>query len=728
MNVNRIVTIGLVVCSLAVAASFAIAAEPTAPPLVKEVKASDLYTSSIAADKPYSDKVPPKWEDIEPLWAASTERSKPATWKMSTTGAKHPVILFDPDDLPMIRRRLKKGAGPRILESLKKQAEQGKPAEAGLYATITNDKSLTPKAIDNLIRRAKHEPGDSWLSNGGQIYYVALGYDLLYNYMTPEQRELVRTRLDKLAHNAHLRRAGHTEGNWLPHIYGALGMAGFALQQENAYADGWILHSRYANLLYLHNTFDPDGAGCEALSRYFAMGMDKVLICFAADRRQGNDFFPYRNNLINQNIEFMAYMLRPDRRAWVPFDDAFIEDVDNPQSFGAVAGLTGDRLAQGLFERQCPSPRTWFGNVALLAAWYNPSVPSELPENSRRLPLARAYWGHRTKHLGLWSSGHVFMRTGFDRRDDILFASQCGDTSGWHGHADQASIYLYAYGDVLVQDPAITGSYHEPLNEWQKGPEAHSQVLIDGQATPDYTVGNKLNWPKRFHHAGEIDGFAHTRTLDFVSMDFVEGLALNPKVGKAKRAKRYVIFFRHPKRTGYFVIIDDVIMDDAPHRYEWLLQPDDKHKAVKEGPGRFAFTGRVDLKIRMVEPSDPAHEMATFEGYGVDYLRLRSSEDRKRGLFVTVLQPKRKGMTLPTVEPIRNIGMVGAKIGEDIVLFRKAPAGTMRSADVETNGELVALRITRGKVSDAVVWGGDVLKFDGKKVEFARPAQQQLEE
>ncbi len=680
------------------------------------------YVSKVGGPIPYPTDRLLKWSDLKGGAIESKDRPSPP-WTMGAEGAKHPVVFFDPADLPKIRERLKKGAGPRIMTHLRRNAESGSPAQSGLYSALTGDESFAKKAVPNLLTAASRNPGTQLLRMGGHLYALATGYDLLYNYMTPEQRETVRVALDKRAQEMFLRPPYQGMGNWLPHCWGALGIAGFALQEENRYAESWILTARLANLRDMHNTFDPDGADYEALSRYFAMGVDKVLICFAAERRQGRDFFGYKDSVFGRVVEFCAYMLLPTRIAWVPFDDAFLKDVDFPHVFATIAGLTGDPLAQGLFESVYPPPRrTWVGNVMMAASFYDPSVRLEKPSESARLSLARAHWAKRGKKGSReWSSGHVFLRTGYDSRDDILFATQCGDTGGWHGHADQASFGLYAYGDTLVQDPAIVGSYGQPLCEWMKGPEAHSLVLIDGQSVPDYTVGDKLNWPKRFHHGGDVEGFVHTDTLDFVSMDFLEGLALNPKVGKARRGKRYVVFFRHPKRTGYFVIVDDVIKDDSPRRYEWLLQPDKEHKVVKEGPGKFAFTGRVDLKIRMIEPQDPAHTTATFKGYGVDYLRVRSKENRSRGLFFTILYPKKKDMSVPPITEIRQDGVIGAKIGEDIVLFRTRDGGVMDAGGVKSDGELVAIRIADGAPTGAVVMGGRFLRVNGKDVAFIRP-------
>ncbi len=279
-----------------------------------------------------------------------------------------------------------------------------------------------------------------------------------------------------------------------------------------------------------------------------------------------------------------------------------------------------------------------------------------------------------------------------------------------------------------TEDLAGHYGFFSPVSIGPKAPE--------GYTTPDYTVGDNLNWPPRFRRAGEVDGSAHTDTLDLVSMDFRTGLALNPKIKRSKRAKRYVLFFRLPDRQAYVVIVDDVIRDDAKRRYEWLLQPDDKHRIVKEGPGKFAFegvptkgkgfefSGTVDLKIRMIEPPDPAHTVAVNprkDPRYVKYLRVRSREDRKRGLFLTVLYPKKKeGMTLPPITEIRRDGLIGATIGEDIVLFDTERSGSIDAAGVKSDAELVAIRVSNGTPADAVILNGSTLSLNGKKVAAAK--------
>ena len=711
-------------------------------------KGEYVYVSPVKGPKPYPEGLPWKWSDLEPKSIESADRKQEA-WLMGTEGARHPVVLFDPDEIPAIRERLGRRMGPNIMAHLRRSAESGEPSAAGMYATLTGEKGVVKKGIANLISVARTEPAERRLPHGSQLYNLALGYDLLYNYMTPAQRQEVRTALDRSAQKMHLSDTVHTQGNWLPHCWGALGVAAYALQQENRYAESWLLRARFKNLQYMHNTFDPEGGDYEAFCRYFGMGMGKVLIMCAAERRQGRDFLTYRGNIFNRIVEFAAYMLVPYKHQsarpidwrfmWVPYDDSFPVSTDPVSVWAAIGGLTKDPLAQWLFEATAPdTPQPHVSDPVTAAAFYDPDVPTESPDTSKRMSLARAYWGLKGKQIGLWSSGHVFLRTGFEDKETVVFSAQCGDDGEWHGHADQSGFFLYAYGDRLVMDPAIIGTYNEPLCEWMKGPESHSIVLVSGKGTPETSARRrrKKTWPRHLkrNRGAEVDRFVHTDTLDFVSMELRSTIEVDRRGTKARRAKRYVAFFRLPDRRAYLVMVDDVILDEGAHRYEWLLQPDDKHKIVKEGSGRFAFdgvptrgagfefSGNVDLKIRMIEPRDPAHEIAANpmnDPRYVRYLRLRSKEDRTRGLFLTVLYPvKKEGMTLPSIEEIREGDVIGAKIGEDIVLFNTAGSGDAVASDVEFTGELAALRIVDGSVKDAVVLNGDSLTYKGSSVKF----------
>ncbi len=668
------------------------------------------------------------------------------------TAPVHPIVLFTPDDVPQIRQRLADGnMGWIIMSHLQRNAATGDFLARGLYSILTDDLTFAQAAVSSLVSRASGNFGGSWLNNGGLLYDVAMGYDLLYNYMSESQRDYVRSRLEILgeAMYNHDLCVGDgfcfENGNWLVHVWGSMALAGYALEQENpALVEKWIVRGRQITLMYLDNTFDPDGADYEAMCRYLNMSMLKAMMIIGAEGRRGNDYTHYRDGMANKLVEFAVYMLVPYEHQsgrpidwhvfWVPYDDSFATSSDPVSLWGVIASLTQDPLAQWLFETIAPTtPQPYVQDPLAGAIFYDPNVPAAHPDG--QLPLARAYWGHDSNYMGEWSSGHVFMRTGFDDKEIVIFSAQCGDTGGWHGHVDQTGFFLYAYGDKLVFDPAIKGSYHSGLNNFMKGQDCHNIVLIDGESVPFYTVGDVISWPMEYYRdGGKIDGFIHTEYLDFVSMDFVSGLLLNPVFDDFERAKRYAMFFREPNNHAFVVIVDDVIEDDANHLYEWLLHPDDKHVIVKEGPGQFVFegvptsgagfeySGEVDLKIRVIEPQDPSHRTASFPGYGVTYLRVFSQDQRVRGLFLTILYPKKKtGMTMPTITEIRDGTVIGAQIGEDIVLFNKDRDGTINTAGVQSDGELVALRIAGGVVLKAIVMNGTYLNVGGTPTPFEAP-------
>ena len=82
---------------------------------------------------------------------------------------------------------------------------------------------------------------------------------------------------------------------------------------------------------------------------------------------------------------------------------------------------------------------------------------------------------------------------------------------------------------------------------------------------------------------------------------------------------------------------------------------------------------------------------------------------------------------MPSITEIRSGNVVGAKIGEDIVLFNKDRGGSVDAAGVTSDGELVAIRISQGAVKKAIVLGGSSLTLNGKAVDFEKPGPRKLE-
>ncbi len=65
-------------------------------------------------------------------------------------------------------------------------------------------------------------------------------------------------------------------------------------------------------------------------------------------------------------------------------------------------------------------------------------------------------------------------------------------------------------------------------------------------------------------------------------------------------------------------------------------------------------------------------------------------------------------------------GVIGATIGEDIVLFNTERSRSIEAAGVKSDGELVAIRISNGAPANAVVLNGTSLSLNGKPIPFEK--------
>lgn len=81
---------------------------------------------------------------------------------------------------------------------------------------------------------------------------------------------------------------------------------------------------------------------------------------------------------------------------------------------------------------------------------------------------------------GLWDSGNLYLRSGWDEEADF-FHFRCGSLGGGHGHSDKLHIDLSVCGEDVLVD---SGRYHYvggPVRYLLKNAAAHNTPMIDGR-------------------------------------------------------------------------------------------------------------------------------------------------------------------------------------------------------------------------------------------------------
>jgi hypothetical protein len=338
---------------------------------------------------------------------------------------------------------------------------------------------------------------------------------------------------------------------------------------------------------------------------------------------------------------------------------------------------------------------------------YDPGMEEQSPREFG-LPLARSFADELSLPPTLRAV--TIMRTGYNETSDIQLAFRCGEYAGWHGHPDQGSFVLNAYGEHLVIDRALGAPYGTPANEFSKSALAHNTVLIDGNGQVSYSS------PVFYHReAGHTSPMLHTDFIDYVVADSTVAYRKNPQIRSMGHAYRHFLFVRKPERNAYVIIFDDVQVDGGAHQYEWLLQTNARNTTATGNQNHQVITGESELHVLTLEPErvsmlqSEEHEMWRT-------LRLASSDQKQRGLFLNVLYPKPKHTPMPEVQRLSGDGFVGASVDStDMFLFATDSRG-IDGNGVVTDGHIAALSRQNSQIQWFLCVEGTSMVVDGREL------------
>jgi hypothetical protein len=501
--------------------------------------------------------------------AARTDSTAPAERK------GHPRLLLDDGRVAALRERL--GTTHRFLWERYEQdlprmvavAKREAPLEDARYDgdlvpelafawLVTGREDLLAVAKAQLLRLATDE---EWSTNEDLAYLVpghfilgmALGYDWLYEALTPSERATVAGRLGReaAAQSARITR----ERAWWRNQYfqnhshsntTALAFAAAALRDEDPRAPAW----EKTAARFFEQTFavlPADGSSLEGYAYAGYGGEYLLLYALLARDLLGEDYTdrPWARHF----AEYLLHGLLPRRTAeeWaMTFGDAPRRGwTSTAQHLFTLARLHRAGAAQwmaretvGLREKGLGS-RGW---MMLLA--YDPTVPAadtatfptfaRFPEIEQ--VMMRSSWTDADATLVGFKSG-PFMGRALSK--DAVF-----DFGTGHQDADSGSFQLFSHGQFLAIDPLYTG---------QERTEDHSTMLFKrhGQLGEQAAFGSME--ALRFGHFPEV---VHAETND--RYDYVVGdvtRAYHPALG-LQRFVRHLLLVK----PDVLVVADEVAL------------------------------------------------------------------------------------------------------------------------------------------------------------------------
>lgn len=368
-----------------------------------------------------------------------------------------------------------------------------------MMARICGDRAPdTANAVAILMRHCAapwHDNRD--LEQSFDLFNGAVGYDVLYDLLTPAQRTLCRAKIAASARimaQAVVARVWWTEDlvqnhNWVN--FAALGVAGQALEGEDPDADRWQGMARldFRRVRAVQDLVT-DGSWHEGIG-YLEFGLSHCLLYWLGAARRGNT--DDKSRLLGHLGRYILYAQTPDH----PRVHVMTHGDWNWSRPALVAVLRWaarrfhDPLAAEAARRWDGEPRRTrqeYGSAyALEYAAYDPAVA---PVDARTLPLdvhnadqqsvlMRTSWdcGPGANGLVLGFKAGVFGGRGnFERMRDRRFPGGWLDFS--HDHEDDLGLWIYGKGGWLLPG-AVAYNCCDPKPDFHSTPWQNT-FLFDG--------------------------------------------------------------------------------------------------------------------------------------------------------------------------------------------------------------------------------------------------------
>ncbi|MFC1608344.1 heparinase II/III family protein [Candidatus Latescibacterota bacterium] len=440
----------------------------------------------------------------------------------------------------------------------------GKDREAGHYCK------------DLLVKISKFPYWlNPWMRKRGRnIYYpvgelgmeIALGYDLVYELMSEDERKIVRAAMMKnIVLGAH---KGYVEddlvtsntSNWVAHITGGSLMCqaamygdGSDVEQMEPYLTGAILKDHQL----IQYTLDREGAYGEGYG-YFNFSMlswSKSLPVVE------NVFNVDMSSTLNKSYHELIWAGIVKEKQYYYFGDS-------------SGGLRPKTNFAWLLPKYQDPLLGWFynfmkgGETFMDVLYETDDVPRDDPFDE--------------EPVGLWRDvGTTVFKSGWEP-DDFVFVFRSGPFVN-HQHADQGTFWLSDRGSLFIEERHGSTYYIDPLYQpWYTQPVAHSTILIDGNHQSQ-RIGDLL-W-----HVDGLDDYAFVgHFLNGTDAAFVQGDIGRLYWGKVKSMQRNVLYLK-PRTLLMLDTITpaerdvDVTLLYQTHHLDDITASDDQSSIEKDG-------------------------------------------------------------------------------------------------------------------------------------------------
>ena len=633
------------------------------------------------------------WADWPELRRRDAERQEALRPKLKLIPKGHPrLFIRGEDDLEAVRERIK--SSPEVAEAyaaLREWAYSGAFTTGGwqptpqlqarivVYRIEKRDPELLAPILEQMDWLCENDLDEwswSWIGKS-----LAMGYDWLYDDLTPAQREKYGRRALECTKEVY-RIWQHPPTN--NHVYlkqGKVLYAGIALYGDgidDAAAEQMVLDGLEQQLMLFipcHNILNAGDGGWQESMSYHSMFTYAFAHALEAwQSASGEDIWGEFYGL-DGDAHYCLYLRRPFDNRKIRLADGGGNAVDTYISY--YTPLLSRRRRDGVarywsdwIKERCRqtddegkttlrSPHKWWPYVL----WYDPTVPTVTPEE---LPLARIFRG----------LGYVVSLSGWEE-DAVFSAFLCQPWwCGGHQHLDANSFIIHRYAPLAVDDGTL--GYNDTRGNYFARTIAHNTVTVydPNEEFAGGLWGGRMNEPVANDGGHAYGGGGASMPGDFVEngpyhrgriLSFIHKPEYSYVVGDATRyfkeykVKEHQRAFLHVQ-PDLFIVFDRVESTDPAFKKRWLLHTKTEPQVQGSTLGVTNSDGRLwcqtllpsDPEVVVVEPvvleegkRIPDVDVTQYPpGYpGQWRIEISPREPAKRDYFLHVLSAPAKGVT-----------------------------------------------------------------------------------
>lgn len=525
---------------------------------------------------------------------------------------QHPYLFFTNERMAVLKSRINNdtvmgNAWKEIHAQAEMALEKKNPTDKIDYLSvvycITKDEKYASKvkeALYALINATTWsntemlERSPAWhseLKGAEKCFFMAIGFDAIYNYLSKNERKELAAGLVKLGiepalndwliGNDRIHSLNSMGHNWWPACVCMAGVASLAVENEEPRAAEWT-EKVYESLpqwfgfagdilQFKQKSFDDNGGMYESVN-YAAFGISEALFFRLAWMNANPDKKAEDISQLHHILNYFMHVCYPRTGMLydLPFGDSGLT-------------VTGERPVKLLYAMGIGSENSlWYINQIKAfqhreGLFVNTPLGITYHPDMRKAPVTPKY---PTSQL-FADFGWATMRNSWEK-DATMLAVKSGFT--WnHSHADANSFVLFHKGVDIIKD-AGNSWYGSPLYaQYFFQSEAHNVVKFNGEG----------QMKEQEYGGSPLRGYLY-HLLDAGNIKYILGNATGPYSNNFSR------HFRHFLWLDKVILIIDDLKTHKVGEFEWLWHPGGQSR--KEGMDIAVTQGESSVLIRPLYP------------------------------------------------------------------------------------------------------------------------------